>query len=133
MNLLMLSLDTETVEGHRGAFYNMLEVFHRHWERIDVITPAAKEVNVSNVFGNVHLHATSGGKAGRVRRIVAIGRRLMAERDYDFMIAHDSGLFQTDAPRGDCSGESACLTSVRSITCPDTPGPRTCASGWSAA
>jgi glycosyltransferase involved in cell wall biosynthesis len=95
MNLLMLSLDTETVEGKQGAFHSMLEVFHKYWDRIDVITPGVEEVRTTRLFDNVHLHPTQGGKTGRVKRIVAIGRRLREERDYGFMIAHDSGLFQS--------------------------------------
>ncbi len=47
----------DLASGKRGAFYNTLEEFHKHWERIDIITPKVKNP-VTNIFGNVFIHVS---------------------------------------------------------------------------
>ena len=94
MNLLMLSLDPSAAEGRRGAFYYMLEEFHRYWDRVDVVTPPVGEFRCEKAFDNVFFHPVRGSRLLRVRRIVRKAEGLFAQRRYDFMTAQESGLFQ---------------------------------------
>ncbi len=64
MNLLMISGDRALAEGKHGAFYNTLEEFHKHWDRIDIICPktsrgsTSRGFEVEPLFGNVHIHSS---------------------------------------------------------------------------
>jgi glycosyltransferase involved in cell wall biosynthesis len=93
MNIIMISADVSVVAGDRGPFYYMLEEFHRHFDRIDVIglEPARREND--RVFGNVHLNHPERGKLFQPAFIVRTGKRLMKERHYAFAISHDYNFF----------------------------------------
>jgi hypothetical protein len=56
--LLMISGDRTLATGKVGAFAAMMEEFHHHFERIDIICPAVStsERVVRQVYGNVHIH-----------------------------------------------------------------------------
>ncbi|MHC4941666.1 MAG: glycosyltransferase family 4 protein [Planctomycetota bacterium] len=93
MNIIMISADVSVVAGDRGPFYYMLEEFHRHFDRIDVIglKPARKEI--SQIFGNVFLNHPDRGKLYQPAFIVRTGKRLMKKRHYAFAISHDYNFF----------------------------------------
>ena len=79
-NVLMVSADRSVVAGERGPFHYMLESFHRHWDRVDVIGTRPERVEQTTVFGNVHLHHPTTGKLRQAGFIAATGRALAAER-----------------------------------------------------
>jgi hypothetical protein len=62
MNLLMISGDTALASGRRGAFYNTLEEFSKHWNRIDVITPRVIDAVLLHPFPNVFIHPSPNSK-----------------------------------------------------------------------
>ena len=47
----------DLASGKRGAFYNMLEEFHKYWNRIDIITPKV-EKPAQIIFENVYIHSS---------------------------------------------------------------------------
>jgi glycosyltransferase involved in cell wall biosynthesis len=87
-NILMVSADRWVVAGEKGPFHYMLESFSRHWDRVDVIGTRPEKVVQTEVFGNVHLHHPTTGKARQARFIAETGCRLAAERDYTVMTCH---------------------------------------------
>jgi glycosyltransferase involved in cell wall biosynthesis len=93
MNIMMISADVSVVAGDKGPFYYMLEEFHRHFDRIDVIglRPARREHD--RIFGNVHLHHPHRGKLFQPFFICKTGRRLLEEREYAFAVSHDYNFF----------------------------------------
>ncbi|MBU0756163.1 MAG: glycosyltransferase, partial [Planctomycetes bacterium] len=93
MNILMISADVSVVAGDRGPFYYMLEEFHQHFERIDVIGLKPKRIVSTRVFENVHLNHPTRGKLFQPAFIVRTGERLLKEREYAFAISHDYNLF----------------------------------------
>ncbi|MBI3818213.1 MAG: glycosyltransferase family 4 protein [Planctomycetes bacterium] len=94
MKLLMLSGDRDTVLGKRGPFYYMQEVFSRHWERIDVLTPrAAGSVTTRVIHGNVWFHPSEKGRLGIVASHAAGGIRLAREHGHDVIVSHDYGSY----------------------------------------
>jgi len=57
MNLLMISGDRSLAQGKKGAFWNTISELHKHFARIDIITPRIPEHRYDMViFGNVHIH-----------------------------------------------------------------------------
>ena len=93
MNIIMISADVSVVAGDQGPFYYMLEEFHRHFDRIDVIGLKPARVERKVVFGNVHLHHPARGKLFQPLFIVRTGRRLLEERPYAFAVSHDYNFF----------------------------------------
>lgn len=93
MNILMISADVSVVAGDRGPFYYMLEEFHRHFERIDVIGLKPARRVLDEVFGNVFLHHPLRGKLLQPLFIYRTGVRLMKERTYAFAVSHDYNFF----------------------------------------
>lgn len=92
-NLLMVSADRSVVAGERGPFYYMLELFSRHWGRVDVIGTRPERVAATTVFGNVHLHHPSSGKLRQAGFITNTGVALARERDYALITSHDYNPF----------------------------------------
>lgn len=92
-NVMMVSADRSVVAGEQGPFHVMLEAFHRHWDRVDVIGTRPERVVTTEVFGNVHLHHPTTGKLAQARFISETGRRLAAERDYTVITSHDYNPF----------------------------------------
>lgn len=89
----MISADVSIVAGDRGPFYYMLEEFHRHFDRIDVIGLRPSQTKVTQVFGNVHLNHPRTGKWFQPIFIARTGMRLMKEREYAFAVSHDYNFF----------------------------------------
>lgn len=92
-NVLMVSADRSVVAGEQGPFHVMLEAFHQHWDRVDVIGTRPEQVVTTEVFGNVHLHHPTTGKLAQARFIAETGKRLAAERDYTVITSHDYNPF----------------------------------------
>lgn len=93
MNIIMISADVSVVAGDKGPFYYMLEEFHRHFDRIDVIGLKPRRTEKEVVFGNVHLHHPVRGKLFQPSFIVSTGKRLLRERSYAFAVSHDYNFF----------------------------------------
>ena len=93
MNLIMLSGDTAAASGRAGAFTSTLEEFARHWERIDVLTPAAPTAAQRVLFGNVHFWPAAPPRLLQPVFIVRRGRQLAAQRNYALILSHDYGFF----------------------------------------
>ncbi|MFT7463041.1 MAG: glycosyltransferase involved in cell wall biosynthesis [Pseudohongiellaceae bacterium] len=92
-NIIMVSADRSVVAGERGPFYYMLESFHRHWGRVDVIGTRPGKVEHKTMFGNVHLHHPTTGKLAQAKFIADTGRRLASERPYTVITSHDYNPF----------------------------------------
>lgn len=92
-NVMMVSADRAVVAGERGPFHYMLESFHRHWDRVDVIGTRPARVETTCVFGNVHLHHPTTGKLWQAGFIARTGRALAAERPYTVITSHDYNPF----------------------------------------
>ena len=92
-NIIMVSADRSVVAGERGPFYYMLESFHRHWGRVDVIGTRPETVKHTTVFGNVHLHHPTTGKLRQAKFIAETGQRLARERPYTVITSHDYNPF----------------------------------------
>jgi glycosyltransferase involved in cell wall biosynthesis len=54
----MISGDRALASGKKGAFYNTLEELHKHFDRIDIITPRITnyELRIKEIFGNVFIY-----------------------------------------------------------------------------
>lgn len=92
-NVMMVSADRSVVADERGPFYYMLERFHRHWDRVDVIGTRPARREHQTVFGNVHLHHPSTGKLRQAGFISRTGQALAAERPYTVITSHDYNPF----------------------------------------
>src|SRR3989344_7779131 len=63
-NLLMISGFGARLSAEKktGAFYNTLEEFHKHWDRIDVLAPGKKwwfsKQKEYQLFNNVFVHTS---------------------------------------------------------------------------
>lgn len=87
--LLMISGDRAIARGRRGAFYNTLEEFHKHWERIDVVTPSIG-MSVSQVlFGNVYIHSSPWPLILQPLYILKKGLQLHRKQTFDVMTVHE--------------------------------------------
>lgn len=88
MKLLMISGDNSIVLGKRGAFFNLLEEFHKHWDRIDVICPKAKG-ETENILGNVFLHPSNRSRTWQWKFIVKKGQELFEKQNFDVMTVQE--------------------------------------------
>lgn len=104
--LLMISGDRSLAEGKRGAFYNTLEEFHKHWDRIDIICPRVKIPNPKpqipnksqipdskpqtlNYFENVFVHSSPWPLIFQPWWILKKGRQIYDEQRFDLMTVHE--------------------------------------------
>lgn len=92
-NLLMISGDRSLAQGKQGAFYNTLEEFSKHWERIDVIVPRVSNSSQINYFNNVHLHPSPWPLWLQPLWIFKKGRNLVREYKPGVMTVHDYAPF----------------------------------------
>lgn len=93
MNIMMISADVSVVAGDKGPFYYMLEEFHNHFDRIDVIGLKPARIVSEQIFGNVFLHHPKRGKLFQPAFILRTGLKLLNERSYAFAVSHDYNLF----------------------------------------
>ncbi|MBX4190286.1 glycosyltransferase family 4 protein [Candidatus Parcubacteria bacterium] len=86
--LLMISGDRSLAEGKRGAFYNTLEEFRLHWDRIDIVCPWVPKA-YPNPFPNVFLHPSPWSLWFQSFWILKQGKLLFSKEKFDFVTAHD--------------------------------------------
>ena len=68
--------------------------FHRHFERIDVLSPRpARPASVNCLFGNVHLHPSSSSRLGMLQYLGTRGSQLLREQRHELIVSHDYGWF----------------------------------------
>lgn len=88
--LLMISGDRSLAEGKRGAFYNTLEEFHKHWDRVDIITPKLhRSQTINAVFGNVFIHSSTWPLILQPFWILKKGREIYREQKFNLMTVHE--------------------------------------------
>ncbi len=93
MNIMMISADRSVVAGEKGPFYYMLEEFHHHFDRIDVIGLKPSKVVRKEIFGNVYLNHPQRGNLHQPFFILKTGLGLLKARPYAFAISHDYNVF----------------------------------------
>jgi len=81
----------DLASGKKGAFYNTLEEFHKHWERIDILAPRDKnEVSRDRVlFGNVFIHVSPWPLIFHPFWFLKKGREIHREQKFDTMTVQD--------------------------------------------
>lgn len=92
MKLLMISSDTATVQGVKGAFWNTLKGFHSFWERIDIISPFVPNIVTPLLFGNVHFHPLPKGKLLSPILVLEQGLTIYDDWKPDLIIIHSYGM-----------------------------------------
>jgi len=101
MKLLMISGDRSILQGKKGAFWYTLEEFHKHWDRIDVICPKAKNAESSaknqEIFGKVFFHPNPKGLWFQQCWIRKKGMELVQKHTHDVMTVHDYPPFYNGA------------------------------------
>lgn len=88
-NLLMISGDKSFAEGKHGAFYNTLEEFHKHWNRIDIICPKVGPKEIQEVFGNVFIHSSPWPLILQPFWIFKKGQEIYHRNKFDLVTCHD--------------------------------------------
>ena len=92
MRLLMLSGDRQSALGERGPLYELMRGFHRHFERIDVLSPRPQRpASAACLFGNVHLHPSEGSRLGMRGYLSNRGAQLLREHRHELIVSHDYG------------------------------------------
>ncbi|PIR41651.1 MAG: hypothetical protein COV31_00225 [Candidatus Yanofskybacteria bacterium CG10_big_fil_rev_8_21_14_0_10_46_23] len=92
MNLLMISGygATRFALGERGAIFNTLSEFRRHWGRIDVIAPHLPGSPKSKqVFDNVWIHCSRWPILSQPWFILKKGQEIFRKHQFDVMTVHD--------------------------------------------
>lgn len=89
MKLLMISGDRSILQGKKGAFYYTLEEFSKHWDRIDIITPFARDAHTPSPFPNVHFHPSPRGLWYQPWWILIKGDELIKEHHHNVMTVHE--------------------------------------------
>ncbi len=81
----------DLASGKRGAFYNTLEEFHKHWERIDIIAPKIKDQNleIKEFFGNVYVHISSWPLIFHPIWFIRKGIDIYREQKFDLMTVQE--------------------------------------------
>jgi len=92
--LLMITGDRALASGKKGAFYNTLEEFHKHWDRIDIICPRIGKFKngksmengnwkmINNIFGNVFIHPSPWPLIFQPFWILRAGLRILKTNHY---------------------------------------------------
>ncbi len=100
MKLLMISGDRSVLQGKKGAFWQTLQGFARHWDRIDVICPrtAASDelraagrdgIKVSEDFPNVYFHPSPWILIHQPWWILKKGTELIQAFGHETMTVHE--------------------------------------------
>jgi glycosyltransferase involved in cell wall biosynthesis len=89
MKLFSLSGDNSCARGIEGPHHQMLEEFHLHWERIDILVPFHPEARDLKLFDNVYFHVGPKSFSARHPWIVNKGKQLIDEHQHDLINAHD--------------------------------------------
>ncbi len=91
MNLLMISGDRSVASGKEGPFLALLEEFHTHFNRIDIICPRVKTKGpfVYQIFGNVFIHPSPSSLLWQPIFIFRKALKLHKESPFDIMTIHE--------------------------------------------
>lgn len=92
MKLLMITGDRALAAGKQGAFYNTLEEFHKHWDRVDIICPKVtnhKQPTTNNLFGNVFIHPSPWPLIFQPLWIWYKGRQIFRRTPFDVFTCND--------------------------------------------
>jgi glycosyltransferase involved in cell wall biosynthesis len=92
MRILMVAGDTALVQGRKAAFWNTLTVFHKYWERIDIVCPHVSSPVMLRPFDNVFFHPLPPGfllSPSYTRRATL---KLQERHRYDLIVAHAYGI-----------------------------------------
>lgn len=93
MNLLMVSGDRSVLQGKRGAFFQTLEEFSKHWNRVDILCPKSPSRNqqsgTSQSFPNVFFHPSPLGRWYQPFWICRKGRELYHMHRHKVMTVHE--------------------------------------------
>jgi glycosyltransferase involved in cell wall biosynthesis len=89
----MFSGDSSIASGIDGAFYQMLGRFSAYWQRIDILTPSAKNATARTIHGNVFVHPAPNHRLLQPYFIKRKGEALFREHSYDLLVSHDFGFF----------------------------------------
>jgi glycosyltransferase involved in cell wall biosynthesis len=75
----------------KGAFYNTLEEFYKHWDRIDIISPRVKSQLTGEkiIFGNTHIHISSWPLVLHPLFFLLKGTELYKKYHFDLMTVQD--------------------------------------------
>lgn len=87
----MISGDRTLAAGKASAFGNMLEEFHTHFDRIDIICPRVQGAGpeVRRIHDNIHLHPSSGSLAMEPGFIRRKGEELFVAHRHGVATVHD--------------------------------------------
>ncbi|MEK7124963.1 MAG: glycosyltransferase family 4 protein [Patescibacteria group bacterium] len=92
--LLMISGYGATNLHAKGAFYNTLEEFHKHWERVDIICPrGSARGQTTQYFGNVFVHESPWPIFLQPWFIARKGTELHQTHRFDLVTAHEYAPF----------------------------------------
>lgn len=93
----MITGDRALAQGKRGPFWNTIGEFHKHWERIDIITPRIPVHRYDMVlFGNVYVHPSPFPLIFQPFWIWFKGRELAREQRHDLVTVHSYPPFYND-------------------------------------
>lgn len=84
----MVSGDRSILQGKQGAFFQTLEEFSKHWDRIDVICPHVRG-SAPSPFPHVFFHPSSRGLWYQPFWIRKKGSALHKEFHHDVMTVHE--------------------------------------------
>src|SRR3989344_1048729 len=81
----------DLASNKKGAFYNTLEEFHKHWERIDIIVPRIKgqKSEIKEFFGNVYVHISPWPLMFHPFWFVKKGWEIFKKQKFDLMTVHE--------------------------------------------
>src|SRR3989338_2359572 len=102
MKLLMitgLGSAKDLASGKKGAFYNTLEEFSKHWDRIDIICPHIDNCKIDNslkikncklkIFDNVFVHSSPWPLIFHPFWFLKKGVEIYKEQKFDLMTVHE--------------------------------------------
>lgn len=88
--LLMISGYGATNISEKGAFYQTLEEFRKHWERIDILCPRGSEAGgTKEFFGNVFVHQSPWPLVCQPWFIAKKGAELYRKHGFDLVTCHE--------------------------------------------
>jgi len=93
----MITGDRALAQGKKGAFWNTISEFHKHWNRIDIITPRIPVHRYDMVmFGNVYIHPSPFPIIFQPFWIWWKGKQLAREQKHELITVHSYPPFYND-------------------------------------
>ena len=93
MKVLMLSGDTQLINGIKGPFQTTLEGLSHHWEHIDILCPPS-QTKLRSFSSNSFLHSSTHGSFIHFFWSLYKASKLIKTHNYDLIVSHDYGLMQ---------------------------------------